>query len=248
MIIGTMKNKDMKHFFRFTKRYVLITFIKHAAAVHMEDTIRESRKLGVSKHVADLTSGMSTSMGQSCCGGFYPAFIALVTKSMIMHQNGQTLSSIGLGGIISFILIMYVVIMITNLGMTGVPGADTAVIISVLAGIGLPSDYFMVVYAMDGVINHIRGIANAFGFVAANNIAERVLNSKKEQAKRKKENGLAKKQEKEDKKIADMFDYSKDMNRKEARRIKKLNNEQAQRSKRKRKLKIIKFHQDKRNI
>ena len=178
IIYATMRNKDFKHFLKFIRRYFFTTFIKHAAAVIMEDTIKESKALGVSDDIAELTSGISTSMGQSTCGGFYPAMIALMSASMLMQGNGQTLGDIDIGKIVSFILVMYIVIMITNLGMTGVPGADTAVILSVLSGIGLPFNYFMVVFAVDGIVNHIRGIANAFGFIAANNIAERVINTK----------------------------------------------------------------------
>lgn len=204
LIAITMKNKDFKHFWKFIKRYFFATFIKHAAAVIMEDTINESKELGVSDNVAKLTSGISTSMGQSTCGGFYPAMIALVTISMMMQTNHQTLADIEISKIISFILVTYIIIMITNLGMTGVPGADTAVILSVLSGIGLPFDYFMVVFAVDGIINHIRGIGNAFGFIAANNIAERVINTKHRKTTHAEEELF----DESEIKIEEVFDYS----------------------------------------
>ncbi len=211
IIFFTMRNKDYKNFRRFIKDYFFATFIKHAAAVIMEDTIRESKGLGVSDDIAKLTSGISTSMGQSTCGGFYPAMIALMTASMMMQSNGQTLADIDISNIISFIVIMYVVIMITNLGMTGVPGADTAVILSVLSGIGLPFNYFMVVFAVDGIINHIRGIANAFGFVAANNIAERVINTKHRKTIHQDEELF----NEEEIKIKEAFDYATELEKKE---------------------------------
>jgi len=143
--------------------------------------------------------------------------IALMTASMIMQVNGQTLGDIDAGRIISFIIVMYIVIMITNLGMTGVPGADTAVILSVLSGIGLPFNYFMVVFAVDGIVNHIRGIANAFGFVAANNIAERVINTKHRRIVHIDEELF----NEEDISIKEVFDYSTELEEKESIQRKK---------------------------
>ncbi len=205
-----MRNRDWKHFFKFIKRYFGITFIKHAAAVHMEDTIRESEELGVSKDVAELTSSMSTSMGQSTCGGFYPAMIALTTLSMMIQTDAPGLPEVfTVGWIVSFIITIYVVIMTTNLGMTGVPGADTGVILSVLAGVGLPSTYFSVVFSVDAIINHIRGIGNAFGFIAANNIAERVIHSKRSNEKAKEKIFDEKKD------IKQAFDFASDLIEKE---------------------------------
>ncbi|NOQ50346.1 MAG: cation:dicarboxylase symporter family transporter [Mycoplasmataceae bacterium] len=174
----TMRNRDWKNFFRYIKVYFNASFVRHAAPILLDETIKESKSLGVSDDVAHMTSSMSTSMGQSTCGGFYPAMIALMTASMVLQSKGNTLNDVGIGTIIAFIIILYIVVMITNLGMTGVPGADTAVVLSVLAGIGLPFKYFATVFIIDGIINHIRGIANAFGFVAANNVAERLINTK----------------------------------------------------------------------
>lgn len=181
----TMKNRSKKNFFRYIKDYFLTAFIKHAAAILLEETIKESKELGVSEEVAELTSSMSTSMGQSTCGGFYPAFVAIMTASMAISDG--SIDPPTLGVILSFLLVMYIVIMVTNLGMTGVPGADTAVILSVLSGVGLSGHYgyFMFVFGIDGIVNHIRGIGNAFGFVAANNIAERIINTKHRKIKHK---------------------------------------------------------------
>ncbi len=179
----TMRNRSTKNFIRYARSYFTAAFVKHAAPVLLDETIKESESLGVSKDVAELTSSMSTSMGQSTCGGFYPAMIALMTIHLVIVGNDSSLGSIGLGNIITFIFVLYLIIMITNLGMTGVPGADTAVIISVLGALGLPFEYFATVFVIDGIINRVRGIANAFGFVAANNVAERVIKTKKNKGK-----------------------------------------------------------------
>ncbi len=179
LTFATMRNRSTKNFFTYISSYFGAAFVKHAAPVLLDETIKESESLGVSKDVAELTSSMSTSMGQSTCGGFYPAMIALMTVHMIMVNNGSTLATIGVGNIVAFLFVLYLIIMITNLGMTGVPGADTAVVISVLGALGLGLEYFATVFVIDGIINRVRGIANAFGFVAANNIAERIIKTKK---------------------------------------------------------------------
>lgn len=135
------------------------SIIKHSAPILLNDTIKNAKQLGVSDNIAETTPIIATSMGMSMCGGFYPAMIAIVTVS----QTGVSLEM----SIVSFVLLMYIIIMITNLGMTGVPGADIAVIISVLGSLGLPISYFATVYIIDGLLDKFRGIGNAFGFLAA---------------------------------------------------------------------------------
>lgn len=161
-------NKNQKVFNNVLKTQFANSIIKHSSFVLLPDTIANSKKLYIQDEVATTTPTMSSSMGMSICGGFYPAFIALMTANLA-----------GVQITLSFILIMYISIMITNLGMTGVPGADLAVIISVLGALQLPIGYFATVYVLDGFIDRLRGIGNSFGFLAATTITNRFNDTEK---------------------------------------------------------------------
>ncbi len=155
------------------------SLIKHSAPLLLPDTIQAIKSVGIDEETASITPSIGTSMGFSMCGGFYPAMIA------IMSANLDPNSELG----ISFYIILLIIIMFTSLGMTGVPGADVAVILSVVGSTGSSIGYFATVYIFDGIFDSFRTIGNSMGFVAASLIAHTYV-EKKQQKHLEKETSL----------------------------------------------------------
>ncbi len=151
--------KNKKHFFKRLKRFMGESIYFHSAPMLLPKTQNILNEFEVDKNIVETTPILGTFMGFSVCGGFYPALIVLVTLANDSAQSDTILWV--------FIFFMIFTILTSTLGMTGVPGADVAIIISILTTLGLSTLYFQTIYLIDGILDKFRGIGNSLGFVLA---------------------------------------------------------------------------------
>ena len=123
--------------------------------------------VGVDKEIIDSTPVLSTFMGYSMCGGFYPALVVIMT--LIQPESSNEIAWL-------ILLLMIPLIMVSTLGMTGVPGADVAVILTILSVLGLGTAPFASVYLVEGLLDKFRGVGNSMGFIAATSITNKINN------------------------------------------------------------------------
>lgn len=142
---------------KIIKPLAINSLIKHSAPLLLPDTIQAAKDVGIEEDIASITPSVGTSMGFSMCGGFYPAMIAIMSANLDPNAHLS----------LSFYIILLIIILFTSLGMTGVPGADVAVILSVVGSTGSSLGYFATVYIFDGIIDSFRTIGNSMGFIAA---------------------------------------------------------------------------------
>lgn len=149
--------------------YSIKDFSVQSAPVLYPITVDYVKSLGVSSEVVETVPTLSTFMGYSMCGGFYPALIVLFT--LIQNEptiNGETIN------MMLTISIMIPLILIMTLGMTGVPGADVAIVLGLLSTLGLNPGYFFTIYLVEPLLDKFRGIGNSYGFSAAAVITDRI--------------------------------------------------------------------------
>ncbi len=166
------RNKDTVTSAELNKRSVIYSikdFSVQSAPVLYPITVSYVKGLGVSDEITETVPTLSTFMGYSMCGGFYPALVVLFTLLQQEHMDVLTTASI-----ITLISLMVPLIMIMTLGMTGVPGADVAIILGLLSTLGLNPGYFYTIYLVEPLLDKFRGIGNSYGFSAASVIADRI--------------------------------------------------------------------------
>ncbi len=164
---------DKKSLNKITKVYAMNDFAVQSAPVLYPITLQYVSDLGVSERVKNTTPTLSTFMGYSMCGGFYPALIVIFTTLQpqpFMTEGVQLTFWLWL----LIISLMVPLIMIMTLGMTGVPGADVAIILGLLAALGLNPNYFFTIYLIEPMLDKFRGVGNSMGFAAATVITERI--------------------------------------------------------------------------
>ena len=151
-------------FFNSIKPYWAESLTKVNTSILLPYTINTSLELNGDKEMSYFTPTLGTAMGQSICGAFYPAFIA------IMSAN---LAGIELG--LQFYVLLTIIILVSNIGVTGIPGADSAVNLIVLGSMGIPTTYYMNILVVEPILDSIRTLGNATGFVAATMISSRIV-------------------------------------------------------------------------
>ncbi len=165
-----LKTKELN---KITREYALNDFAVQSAPILYPITVKYVEDIGVEEAVSKTTPTLSTFMGYSMCGGFYPALIVMFT----MLQSNPTLNeALSMSLVIGLIMIsvMIPLILIMTLGMTGVPGADVAIILGLLSSLGLNPNYFFTIYLIEPLLDKFRGVGNSMGFAAASIITNQI--------------------------------------------------------------------------
>ncbi len=163
--------------------YNLHVFSVQSAPIVYPVTVDYVKALGVAEPVVKTVPTLTTFMGYSMCGGFYPALIVMFT----VVQPGAFLdgTAVNWESILITLSLMIPLIMIMTLGMTGVPGADVAIILGILSILGLNPTYFFTIYLIEPLLDKFRGIGNSMGFAAASVITDRLYEIELNAMKRK---------------------------------------------------------------
>ncbi len=175
-IVNSLRDKtihDKKEFSKITKQYVINDFSVQSAPILFPITVQYTKDLGVNQDVYETTPVLSSFMGYSMCGGFYPAIIVIFT----LIQNEPFINveaNYSLMIFIVIIIIMVPLILVTSLGMTGVPGADVAIILGIISTLGLSPYYFHTIYLLEPLFDKFRGVGNSMGFAASSVIVNKL--------------------------------------------------------------------------
>lgn len=175
IVLSMRPNKNevtTKELNKTTREYALNDFAVQSAPILYPITVKYVAGLGVHPEVVDTTPTLSTFMGYSMCGGFYPALIVIFTILQGEPMLNGSVMSLTLALIL--ISVMIPLILIMTLGMTGVPGADVAIILGLLSTLGLNPSYFFTIYLIEPMLDKFRGIGNSMGFAAASVITDKV--------------------------------------------------------------------------
>ena len=111
-------------------------------------------KHGVNESIASFTASLGANMGMNGCAGIYPALIAVTTANMAGVEMNA-----------SFYATLMIVIIVSSLGIAGLPGTATMAVSVVLSGVGL-GNYFPLVagiIAIDPILDMGRTMINVNG-------------------------------------------------------------------------------------
>src|SRR5699024_10972054 len=109
----------------------------------------QTKKLGVSEGVANLSASFGATIGQNGCAGIYPAMLAV----MIAPAAGVEVN-------ISFILTLIAVVAISSFGVAGVGGGATFAALIVLSTMNLPVALAGLLIAVEPLIDMGRTALN----------------------------------------------------------------------------------------
>lgn len=123
---------------------------------------KNARKLGSCNGVAQFNSGLSTSLGTTMCGGFYPALILLTTLVATGgNLNPETL-------VVMFFMTSMVALLIPH-----APGSDVTLNVALLGMFGLPTSVFEVMFTFMPINEPFNQVINLNGKVLAALITEK---------------------------------------------------------------------------
>lgn len=126
----------------------------------------QSKKLGVSEGIANLSASLGATIGQNGCAGIYPAMLAV----MIAPTAGVDPTSW------SFILTLIVVVMISSFGVAGVGGGATFASLIVLSTMNLPVALAGLLISVEPLIDMGRTALNVNDSMTAGVITGKVMN------------------------------------------------------------------------
>ena len=148
-------------------KYALIAFTKANSVTYLPETIEISKKLGVDKEKAEITSTMALNVGPAICSGYYLTLLSLIGLGTI--DNGLVPLKI--------LLVLFMVLII-NLSTSAVKGGDetarNAVLSSLSSYYGIDiSFYYDNIFSIEGLLEPLRHIGNSTSYILANLINQK---------------------------------------------------------------------------
>ncbi len=126
----------------------------------------QTKKLGVSQGIANLSATFGASIGQNGCAAIYPAMLAV----MIAPTVGVNPYSIG------FIAKLIVIITISSFGVAGVGGGATFAALIVLSSLGFPVGLAGLLISVEPLIDMGRTALNVNDSILSGVITGKMLN------------------------------------------------------------------------
>ena len=125
----------------------------------------QTRKLGVSQGIANLSATFGASIGQNGCAAIYPAMLAV----MIAPTVGVNPYEIG------FIIKLIVVITISSFGVAGVGGGATFAALIVLTSLGFPVGLAGLLISVEPLIDMGRTALNVNDSILSGVVTGRIM-------------------------------------------------------------------------
>ena len=126
----------------------------------------QTKKLGVSQGIANLSATFGASIGQNGCAAIYPAMLAV----MIAPTVGVNPYSIG------FIAKLIVIITISSFGVAGVGGGATFAALIVLSSLGFPVGLAGLLISVEPLIDMGRTALNVNDSILSGVVTGKLLN------------------------------------------------------------------------
>ena len=126
----------------------------------------QTKKLGVSQGIANLSATFGASIGQNGCAAIYPAMLAV----MIAPTVGVNPYSIG------FIAKLIVIIAISSFGVAGVGGGATFAALIVLSSLGFPVGLAGLLISVEPLIDMGRTALNVNDSILSGVVTGKMLN------------------------------------------------------------------------
>ncbi|MCD2401503.1 L-cystine transporter [Borreliella bissettiae] len=141
-------------------------FISRSSAATIPINVEiQTKTLGVSEGIANLSSSFGTSIGQNGCAAIHPAMLAI----MIAPTQGINPTDI------SFILTLLGLIIITSFGSAGAGGGATTASLMVLSAMNFPVGLVGLVISVEPLIDMGRTAVNVSGSMLAGVISAKQL-------------------------------------------------------------------------
>ncbi|WNY63161.1 L-cystine transporter [Borreliella carolinensis] len=141
-------------------------FISRSSAATIPINVEiQTKTLGVSEGIANLSSSFGTSIGQNGCAAIHPAMLAI----MIAPTQGINPTDI------SFILTLLGLIIITSFGSAGAGGGATTASLMVLSAMNFPVGLVGLVISVEPLIDMGRTAVNVGGSMLAGVISAKQL-------------------------------------------------------------------------
>ncbi|MGL6063899.1 MAG: L-cystine transporter [Fusobacteriaceae bacterium] len=124
----------------------------------------QTKKMGISEGVANLSASFGSSIGQNGCAAIYPAMLAI----MIAPTVGVPIT-------VSFVVQLVIIIAVSSFGVAGVGGGATFAALIVLSSLNLPVGLVGLLIAIEPLIDMGRTALNVSGSMTAGVISAKVL-------------------------------------------------------------------------
>ena len=158
IIVSLFKLNPFKYVKNVTEALVL-AFTSRSSLGTLPVTIKVlTENAGIKEGTSTFVGSLGSNMGMNGCAGIYPAMMAVTLANMV----GRELD-------ISFYATLIVVIVISSLGIAGLPGTAIMAVSVVISGVGL-GEFFPLaagIIAIDPILDMARTMINVNGTMAS---------------------------------------------------------------------------------
>ena len=155
LIIVTFNGVNTITYLKNVSKALLLAFTSRSSLATLPVTIEAlTDNIGVESGTASFIGSLGSNMGLNGCSGIYPALMIVTIANMA-----------GINMDFSFYAMALIVIIISSLGIAGLPGTATMAVSVVLSGLGLGS-YFQLaggILAIDPILDMGRTMLNVNG-------------------------------------------------------------------------------------
>jgi len=151
-----------KQYLSNLKEPLTVSFVTQSSAVTSPYTIKALEKSGVDSVNATITPSIAASLGQ-ISAGFYTIVLIFATASV----QGTDIDA-------TFIIMAFLMSVVTSFGVPGVPGGATAKNMAILTSMGLPTNFFLSTISIDFFLDMFQTQANISGAMAASQILNKI--------------------------------------------------------------------------
>lgn len=155
LIIVTFNGVNPITYLKNVSKALLLAFTSRSSLATLPVTIEAlTDNIGVESGTASFIGSLGSNMGLNGCSGIYPALMIVTIANMA-----------GINMDFSFYAMALIVIIISSLGIAGLPGTATMAVSVVLSGLGLGS-YFQLaggILAIDPILDMGRTMLNVNG-------------------------------------------------------------------------------------
>ncbi|PWJ92040.1 hypothetical protein C7380_11033 [Oceanotoga teriensis] len=155
-----------KHYLKKSLPVLTFAFTSRTSAGTIPLNIEaQTKKLGVSEAIANLSASFGASIGQNGCAAIYPAMLA------VMIAPTQGINPLNP----SFLIPLIVIIVISSFGVAGVGGGATFAALIVLSAMDLPVALVGLLISIEPLIDMGRTALNVSGSMLSGILSSRVL-------------------------------------------------------------------------
>jgi len=154
-ILVLLGRTTVRAFFSAAGQTLLLAFSTSSSSAVMPSTIQAARRLNVPEQVASLVVPVGATMNMAGTALYQSVAILFLAQMAGIEMSGPE------------IMLLVATLVGSSIGAPGTPGVSIAILASVAAGFGIPSEGLVIILGVDRLLDMCRTVVNVTGDLTA---------------------------------------------------------------------------------